>query len=48
MLREEFRLAAHQLGRMGFESFCDLRMQLLAGATQHGSGAHPLGATSSG
>jgi hypothetical protein len=34
MLREELRLAVHQLGGMGFERCGDLRVQLLAGAAQ--------------
>ena len=34
MPREKFGLAVHQLGRMGFERFGDLRMQLLPRAPQ--------------
>ena len=34
MLREEFGLALHHLGRMGFERFGNLRVQLLPGAPQ--------------
>src|SRR5262249_15908047 len=34
MLREKLGLAAHQLGRMGFERFRDLRVQLLPSAAQ--------------
>ncbi len=34
MLSEEFGLAVHHLGGMGFERSSDLRMQLLADASQ--------------
>jgi hypothetical protein len=34
MLREEFGLAVHQLGGMGFERFGDLRVQLLPSVAQ--------------
>ena len=34
MLREEFGLAVHHLGRMGFEHCGDLRVELLPGFAQ--------------
>ena len=34
MLCEKFGLAVHQLGRLGFERFRDLLMQLLPGTAQ--------------
>src|SRR5882724_11649552 len=34
MLREKFGLALHQLGRLDFERFGNMRMQLLARAAQ--------------
>ena len=42
MLREELGLAVHQLGRMGFERFGDLHVQLLPGTTQQAAMRHVL------
>ena len=37
MLREEFGLAVHQLGEMGFERVADSCVQLLPKAAQQGA-----------
>ena len=42
MLCEEFGLGLHQLGRMGFERFGDLRMQLLPSTAQQAAMRHVL------
>jgi hypothetical protein len=42
MLREEFWLVLHHRGGMGFERFCDLRVQLLTSTAQQAAVCHVL------